>query len=985
MKRYILLTFAVALCCVSAFSQKYNFAGKVVDEKDKTAIAYAAVYLPAIELWAITDADGIFSIEQVPAGSVSVNVRSLGYVTYEQDIVFDKDIRGVVIPLQKSNLTIEGVVVTAQKKKNGETTSYIIDRTTLEHAQIINISSLNTLLPGGKTVGDQNLASSDTRIALRSGSGEMGNASFGTAIDVDGVRLQNNSAMDEIKGVDVRNISSANIESVEIVTGIPSVEYGDLSNGIVKINTIKGKTPFNVSFATEPKTKQIALSKGWELGKRFGTLNTSFERTKSVSNILSPYTAYDRNSLSLIYTNTFNEKNGQPLSFTANVTGNIGGYNSKADPDAFSETFTDTRDYTFRGNIKLDWLLNKSWITNVSLMASVVYSDKLSKVKSNENSASTRPYIHTTEEGYFVASKYDDNPNANIILSPTGYWFRMNYTDSKPIDYSMKIKADWARQWNDVHNRVMVGAEWSCSGNNGRGTYYDDMRYAPTWREYRYDELPFMHNYALYIEDRMHLPMGKESFLQITAGLRSDVTSIEKSEYGTAASFSPRMNAKYTFWEDKEQWISDLSIYGGVGKSVKLPSFEVLYPSPTYSDKLAFSSASTDDNTSYYAYYTMPAKAIYNPDLKWQYTRQMELGLETKVKGTKISVSAFYNKTMNPYMSVYEYTPYSYKQTTQEHLNVCTIPVENRLYKIDQVTGIVTVHDKTGVLPARQLAYNTRNTFKSNVRYTNGSPVRRYGIDWVIDFARINSLSTSVRLDGKYYSYKGLDETICASVPSSASTMADGNPYKYVGYYKGTTSGSVSVSNGSLSRQLDMNLTITTHIPKVRMILSVRVEGNFYNYKQALNEFDDGARGFVLENAGDYFGSDTDIYDRNKYVAVYPLYYTTWEDPATKIPFAEKFAWAKEHDKALYNELAKMVIKTNTAYYFNANRISSSFAANINLTKEIGDIASVTFFAKNFFHHTGKIKASQTGMESSLFNSSHVPKFYYGISLKLKL
>lgn len=985
MNRFVLPIILIALCCTAAFGQRYNITGKVVDKKEGTAIAYATVFLPVHGLWAITDDEGLFSVEQVPAGNVTFNVRCLGYVNYTFEVAVNKNIYELIIPLQRNNLTIDEVVVTAQKTSNEETTSYIIDRTTLDHAQIINVSSLESLLPGGKTVGDQNLATTDTRMALRSGSNELGNASFGTAVNVDGVRLQNNSAMNEIKGVDVRNISSSNIESVEIITGIPSVEYGDLSNGIVKINTRKGKTPVFVDFATEPKTKQVAVSKGWDLGKQHGTLNTAFEHTKSVSNILSPYTAYDRNSLSLTYTNTFNEKGGQPLSLTAGFTGNIGGYNSEADPDAFRETFTETRDYTFRGSIKLDWLLNKSWITNIGFMASAVYSDKLSKTKSNESSASTQPYIHTMEEGYFVASLYDENPNADIILSPTGYWYRMNYTDSKPIDYSFKLKADWARQWGRIYNRVMIGAEWNCSGNNGRGIYYDDMRYAPTWREYRYDELPFMFNYAYYAEDRLRFPVGKESFMQITAGIRSDITHIGKSEYGTAASFSPRVNAKYTFWENKKRGISDLSIYGGIGKSVKLPSFEILYPQPTYSDKLAFASTSTADNTAYYAYYTMPAKAIYNPNLKWQYTRQIELGVEAKTKIAKISVSAFYNKTVNPYMSVYEYTPYTYKQTTQEHLSSCIIPAENRSFEIDRITGIVTVHDRAGVYPPQQLSYNTRNTFKSNVRYTNGSPVKRSGIDWVIDFAQIKPLKTSVRLDGKYYRYKGLDETLCASVPSSASTMADGNPYKYVGYYKGTTSGSPSISNGSLSRQVNMNLTITTHIPKVRMILSVRVEGSLYNYRQALNEFGDGARGFVLEEAGDYFGVSTDIYGKNKYVAVYPLYYTTWEEPETKIPFAEKFAWAKENDTALYNELAKLVIKSNTAYYFNPNRISSSFAANINLTKEIGDIASVTFFAKNFFHNTGKISSSQTGLESSLFNSSYVPKFYYGLSVRLKL
>ena len=42
------------------------------------------------------------------------------------------------------------------------------------------------------------------------------------------------------RGVDMRSISTDDIERVEIVRGIPSVEYGDLSNGVVKVNTLKG-------------------------------------------------------------------------------------------------------------------------------------------------------------------------------------------------------------------------------------------------------------------------------------------------------------------------------------------------------------------------------------------------------------------------------------------------------------------------------------------------------------------------------------------------------------------------------------------------------------------------------------------------------------------------------------------------------------------------------------------------------------------------
>ncbi|ADV43136.1 TonB-dependent receptor domain-containing protein [Bacteroides helcogenes] len=988
--KYIIFFLLILSSIQPAICQHYSISGRVIDNKSKVPMEFVTVYLPENTLWAITNEKGAFTLHKVPAGKIKMNIQYLGYVTKTLELDIQKNITDLLITLQESNLTINEVVVTAQKRTSSQTTSYTIDRRTLDHAQMLNLSGISTLLPGGKTIGDQNLTS-DKRISLQSGSGEFGNASFGTAVTIDGVQLQNNAAMNETKGIDLRNIGSSNIESVEVITGIPSVEYGDMSNGIVKINTRKGKTPFIIELATEPKTKQFAISKGFLLGNKTGTLNTSFERTRSTSNLASPHTAYDRNTLTLNYSNILNRNAQHPLSLNAGLTGNIGGYNSKADPDAFQDTYIQTRDYTFRGNVKLDWLLNKSWITNLSLSASMAYSDKLSKESTNKNSASTQPFIHSTQEGYFIATSYDENPNAEIILGPTGYWYQLAYTDSKPINYAMRLKAAWSRQWNNITNKLMLGTEINSTGNKGRGLYYNDMRYAPTWRQYRYDELPFLNNIATYIEDNITLPVGRLSSLHMTVGLRSDITYIKNSEYQTANSLSPRFNIKYTVWKKADKWVSDLSVYGGIGKSVKLPSFEVLYPSPSYSDKLAFAPGTMSDGTTFYAYYSIPSKAIYNPDLKWQYTRQTELGLEANVKGTRIYISAFHNKTFNPYMRTNEYTPYTYKLTTQEHLNNCEIPSANRYYSIDRQTGVVTVSDRTGTYASQQLAYNERNTFKANARYTNGSPVTRSGINWIVDFAQIQSLRTSFRLDGNYYYYKGIDETLVGYMPSN-TTMADGNPYKYVGYYCGSnetstsSSATASVSNGSLSRQLNMNLTVTTHIPKIRMILSMRVEGSFYNYRQSLSEYSDGSsRGIALENAGNYFSNDPSLYGRDKYVAVYPLYYSTWEEPNIQIPFAEKFAWAKENDTALYNELAKLVVKSNTSYYFNPNRISSYFSANINLTKEIGDFASISFYATNFFNHMGRVKSSQTGLESTLYNSSYIPQFYYGLSVKLKL
>jgi hypothetical protein len=989
LNKYVLFVVFAFGFALNGFSQ-YTIKGKIVDERSKQALEFVSIQIPVSELWSISNEKGDFVLNRVPQGKAVINVQYLGYAPKTVDVDVQGDISNLVIALQESNLLLDEVVISAQRKSDSDGTTYTIDRTALDHAQVVNVNSIGSLLPGGKSVKDPSLTI-DNRIVLRGETGEMGNASFGTAVTVDGVRLQNNSELNETKGTDLRNVSSSNIESVEIVTGIPSVEYGDLSNGIVKVNTRKGKTPFYVETSLQPKTKQFALSKGFLLGDKAGTLNTSLERTKSTSNLASPYTAYDRNSLSLTYTNTLNRDSRQPLSLQAGFTGNIGGYNSEADPDAFQETYTKTRDHTLRGNLNLNWLLNLSWITNLSFSASMSRSDKQQRVNTNKNSASTQPLIHSREEGYFIATSYDENPNAEIILGPTGYWYQLAITDNKPVSHALKLKADWSHKWGEVQNKLMAGTEWTSNGNNGRGLYYDDLRYAPTWREYRYDELPFMNNIAAYLEDRINVPVGKNSSLQFTAGLRHDITYIRNSEYGTASSLSPRVNTKYIVIEKAKGSLSHLNFYAGYGKAVKLPSFEVLYPSPSYSDKLSFAPGTMSDGTSFLAYYSIPAKAEYNPNLKWQYTRQMEIGAEATVEGTRISLSFFRNKTFHPYMSVNQYTPYTYKLTTQEHLDNCEIPSANRIYAIDRTTGIVTVSDKTDTYAARDLGYNTRNTFKTNTIYTNGAPVDRKGLEWVVDFSQIHALKTQFRIDGNYYYYKGVDETLIPWMPSSTANMADGNPYKYVGYYAGSNVTSVSstatasVVNGSLSRQLNTNLTVTTHIPKIRMILSVKIESSLYHYTKMLSERSDGYRSFAMENVGDLAGEDYDIYGRDKYVATYPLYYSTWEEPDVRIPFAEKFAWAKENDIALYNELAKLVVKSNTNYYFNPNQLSSYFCANINLTKEIGDIASISFYAYNFLNNMSLVKSSQSGLEQTLYNSAYIPQFQYGLSLRFKL
>ena len=192
----------------------------------------------------------------------------------------------------------------------------------------------------------------------------------------------------------------------------------------------------------------------------------------------------------------------------------------------------------------------------------------------------------------------------------------------------------------------------------------------------------------------------------------------------------------------------------------------------------------------------------------------------------------------------------------------------------------------------------------------------------MIDFGKIQLLKTTVRLDGNYFYYKGIDETMEQDL-ASTTNMANGNPYKYIGFYVGSSTS----TNGSLTQKLTTNLTLSTHIPVIRMIVSFRLESCFLDYSKSLSEYANGNRSFVIDNKDSYTPSatSTDIYAGNQYVAMYPQYYISLDDMKTQIPFAEKFLWAKQNDRALYNELAKMVVKTQLRLHLQFKKILRLF------------------------------------------------------------
>lgn len=579
----------------------FSISGKVVDAKTGEPVIGAAVNVEDTGIWAISDENGTFFLPDIRPGDYAVQFSCLGFVDKRLSFVVKKDIPNLTIKLDQNTLALNSVVVTAERDKEGMNTSLKFGANALNHLQMSNVTDISALLPGGKTVNPD--LTKDNAVSLRSGGLAAGNAAFGTALEVDGVRVGNNASFGSMSGTGTRNISTENVQSIEVITGVPSAEYGDLNSGMVRINTRKGLTPWNITFAVNPRTYQASASKGIDLMKNRGVLNVSAEWTRATQKLSSPYTSYTRRGFSASYSNTFKNV----LKFEVGATGNIGGMNTKNDPDAYKGTWSKVRDNVLRANTSLTWLLRKSWITNLKLDASVNYNDNRSQDHAYGSSASMLPAVHSELAGYYLADRL-----------PVSY-FSDKVIDSKELDYAASLKYEWFKKSGKRLSKLKAGVQWKANGNVGEGEYYKDPSVAANgYRPRPYSQYPFMHNVAAYIEEDFTFPIGKTS-LQISAGLRLENLFVKDTDYKNVSSLSPRFNAK---WK-----ISDnLSIRGGWGVSEKLPSFYILYPVQKYRDIQTFGFSHGDSSS--YVYYTQPYKMLFNENLKWQKNYNAEFGIE---------------------------------------------------------------------------------------------------------------------------------------------------------------------------------------------------------------------------------------------------------------------------------------------------------------------------------------------------------------------
>ena len=916
----------------------FSISGKVVDAKTGEPVIGAAVNVEDTGIWAISDENGTFFLPDIRPGDYAVQFSCLGFVDKRLSFVVKKDIPNLTIKLDQNTLALNSVVVTAERDKEGMNTSLKFGANALNHLQMSNVTDISALLPGGKTVNPD--LTTDNAVSLRSGGLAAGNAAFGTALEVDGVRVGNNASFGSMSGTGTRNISTENVQSIEVITGVPSAEYGDLNSGMVRINTRKGLTPWNITFAVNPRTYQASASKGIDLMKNRGVLNVSAEWTRATQKLSSPYTSsYTRRGFSASYSNTFKNV----LKFEAGATGNIGGMNTKNDPDAYKGTWSKVRDNVLRANTSLTWLLRKSWITNLKLDASVNYNDNRSQDHAYGSSASMLPAVHSELAGYYLADRL-----------PVSY-FSDKVIDSKELDYAASLKYEWFKKSGKRLSKLKAGVQWKANGNVGEGEYYKDPSVAANgYRPRPYSQYPFMHNVAAYIEEDFTFPIGKTS-LQISAGLRLENLFVKDTDYKNVSSLSPRFNAK---WK-----ISDnLSIRGGWGVSEKLPSFYILYPVQKYRDIQTFGFSHGDASS--YVYYTQPYKMLFNENLKWQKNYNAEFGIEAYFLRTSVSLVGFFNKTKNPYTYQNIYTPFSY--------NIMSVPSgytvpDNPEIRVDSQTGQVYMRGSNEEFWTPMATKVTDKTFFESQMPGNGDDIYRTGAELIVDFPEIAPIRTKFRLDANYAYTHYIDNTLNWTYRTGWShTSLSNRSYQYVGIY--ANGGESGTFNGKESHSLNANLTAITHIPEARIVITCRLEMSLLSRFRNLSRYQGKEYAYNV-NADGVESIGGSIYDSNNYTAIRPVKYM--DENGDVHDFTDKEA----SDPAFAN----LIIKSGNAYTFAQNGYGAYLSANLSVTKEIGDHVSLSFFANNFTNSRMYVTSKATGV-SAIFT----PEFYYGLTCRLK-
>ncbi|MBR1630954.1 MAG: TonB-dependent receptor plug domain-containing protein, partial [Paludibacteraceae bacterium] len=455
------------------------------DAQTRRPIADAAVYVGCDGTQsgqgAITMESGTVIIRP-HCNTFSISVSHLNYQAQTVHCTAAGDTT-ISIMMQPSVRTIDEVVVTATES-HGVSTASEINRDAMAHLQPSSFSDLTSLIPGGVTK-TPNLTSANT-IQLREAgntSADYATSSLGTLFTIDGAPISTDANLQYVetaasasqdasrtttnKGVDMRNISTDEIEKVEIVRGIPSVEYGDLTSGLVRIERTARATPLRARFKTDGFGKMIYVGKGISMNQSRTVVNLGVDYLNAKADPRNNLENYQRITGSARLNQRYDIGSIWTLKWQSNLdyTGSID--NDKQDPD-----LNYMREDSYRSQYH-----SFGWANTLTLR-----SDTSGILRSLTLLHNLNYQANNIRQTRYVALDRDRAmPTGMTTGEHDGQYLPYTYVathevDGKPLNSYLKLKADLLIRTGQLTQKIIAGAEWTYNKNFGRGQVFDLTR-----------------------------------------------------------------------------------------------------------------------------------------------------------------------------------------------------------------------------------------------------------------------------------------------------------------------------------------------------------------------------------------------------------------------------------------------------------------------------------------------------------------------------
>lgn len=695
-----------------------------MDENGKP-VEFASVRLTELDESRVTRRNGQFSFV-VPGHFNSITLE-VSFTNKKKEVItitrpFFGGLQKIV--LENESLTLDGVAVNAVRKRANSASSIVFEEEAIRQMQAFSLMDILNNLPGKKTEAPDLQNPQTLTLRTNAAGTQAMNNSFGIAIFIDDVQITNDANMQSrsvgarglggstvsgyqvgsfdvpYNGFDLRDIPLSNIERIEIIQGVASARYGNLSNGAILITTKAGRSPYTFTVNVNGGSTGANLSKGFDLGKKAGALNFNFGYTNSNADPRDKVKSYNNLSGGIKWSVNLSPMVRNSLSFSAGK--NLDKVKTDPDDDSERSSYSRRENFSVANTTNIDF--NKGILKNmdIGLSYNQGLQDTYAQWLLNSPPRPIGGKDTTGEyEGYFIPGNY----------------LAVEHINGKPFSLSGRFNVDFKLfRTGRLRHSVSAGINADGSGNRGLGYIVDPER--PRWlnvggqneRPFRYeDSVKLLTSFSFYLQDNISGRLFNNAY-RMALGFRYSL----QNGYGA---YQPRLSFHYDLTKNVSWSVS-------FGTSSKSPSLAHRYPAPVYFDVPLLNLYTGYTANSLYLVYT---NKITNDNsyLEPASTTQLETGLQLKSRWGSGSVFGYYKVNKNGFATYADYIPFA-------------VPV----YRYD-------------ISPAGQINYYPAGIDSMVYNYSrnkiyNSLPDRDYGIEFMFQSNVIRLIRTYFNVRGSY-------------------------------------------------------------------------------------------------------------------------------------------------------------------------------------------------------------------------------------------